>query len=352
MKLMFTVMFLLSTWASAAELINGRGTGLIYNKAEPKHGRVYVAMNDCDNLPEEFDLRDLGVVPPVKDQGACGSCWSFSKTASLESAHALANGEMLNLSEQEMVSCDTQSYGCQGGFLSDFNYQITRGQGLEADFPYEARDARCKAIPSKAKGERFVYVGSPERSPTEKEVMCALFVGKTIPWTIVAAEGQWGQAPARDDGIMQNCRARNINHAVGLVGWKKIAGKVYFKVRNSWGTDWGSTAGRPGAERGYTLAAHKCNLLNTEVAYIVTDQTCKPPLLDVPAVITVAKNQDAAVTLPEPEAGITYVWYDGRRRIGVGTTIFVNQDRPHTYKVVAKNACGKSEALIKVEVKL
>lgn len=349
-KLIFALSFLSMT-AMAGETINGKGLGLIYDKNAPKFGRVYANFEDCENLPAEFDLRDEGTVPPVRDQGSCGSCWAFSKTASLESAYAAANGELLDLSEQELVSCDKSQWGCNGGLLSSFDYQITKGQGLESDFPYTARDSACKKIPVKAKGNKFQYAGAPDRSPTEKEVMCAMYHSKTIPWTVVAAEGQWSKAPTADDGIMSICRAKNINHAVGLVGWKTINGKVYFKVRNSWGSDWGSTAGRPGAEKGYTLAAHRCNLLNDEVAYIATEKSCNPPTITAPATITVEKNVDFYLTLPTVEASTEYNWYMGKYKVGRGKSIIVNTDRPSTLKIKAKSACGKSEMLIKVEVK-
>lgn len=352
MKKLFYLLFLVSSIASANELINGHGTGLIYDKSpEKKFGRTYATFADCDGLPDEFDLRDLNVVPPIRNQGSCGSCWAFSKTASLESAYAAANGEILDLSEQELVSCDKAQYGCGGGFLSDFDYQIKNGQGLESDFKYTASDARCQKIAPKVKPTKFLYAGSSSGRPSEKDVMCALFHSKTIPWTVVAAGGSWGSPPTSDDGIMQGCGSKGINHAVGLIGWKKIDGKVYFKVRNSWGTKWGSTAGRPGTEKGYALSPHLCNLLNDEVAYIVTEKSCKPPLINAPKQVTVDSNTDTPVTLPEAEQGTEYIWYDGKRRIGKGYAIFVNQDRPTVYKVVAKNSCGQSESLIKVEIK-
>jgi hypothetical protein len=260
------------------------------------------------------------------------------------------NGELLDLSEQELVSCDKQSWGCSGGFLSDFRYQIEFGQGLERDFPYTARNSQCKKIPPVAKGSGYFYAGKPDRSPTEREVMCALYNSKTVPWTVVSAEGQWDVAPTGDDGIMQRCNSRDINHAVGLVGWKTIEGKVYFKVRNSWGNEWGSTAGRPGSERGYTLAPHLCNLLNEEVAYIVTEKTCRPPMLDNASTFIVRPNQDMTLSVQSMEMDVTYTWYVDERKVGRGPAIIINEDRPRTYKVVAKNKCGQSESLIQVEI--
>lgn len=349
MKYMLLFLFF-ATQTLAQESFDKKGRGLIGLDREPRFGKTYSTFLDCENLPEEFDLRDLNVVPPVKDQGMCGSCWAFAKTASLESAHALTNGVMLDLSEQELVSCDKDSFGCNGGFLSSFRYQIKNGQGLEKDFPYKARNLTCRKILPAAKGTGFFFAGKAGKTPTERDVMCALYKSKTVPWTVVSAEGQWDVAPTTDDGIMQRCGSRDINHAVGLVGWKTINGKVYFKVRNSWGNEWGSTAGKPGAEKGYTLAPHLCNLLNEEVAYIVTEKTCKPPTLESNPVVFVKANEDTVLSVPEVEFDTVYTWFIDDTKVGSGPAIIINQDRPAAYKVIARNSCAQSEAIIQVEV--
>ena len=71
-------------------------------------------------LPEtndaEVDWRTKGAVNPVKDQARCGSCWAFSAVCAFEGSHAINTGELVSMSEQQVVSCDTVSYGCQGGW--------------------------------------------------------------------------------------------------------------------------------------------------------------------------------------------------------------------------------------------
>jgi C1A family cysteine protease len=70
-------------------------------------------------IPASLDWRTKNVVQKVKDQGQCGSCWAFSGIGALESAHAIKTGNLLSLSEQQIVDCARggryYSQGCNGG---------------------------------------------------------------------------------------------------------------------------------------------------------------------------------------------------------------------------------------------
>jgi cathepsin F len=101
---------------------------------------------DDSNLTAEVDWRAQGAVNPIQDQGQCGSCWSFSSTAAMEGAHFLATGNLLKLSEQQLVDCDRQSSGCNGGLeIYAFQYLEKAAQDLEADYPYTGRRGKCAA---------------------------------------------------------------------------------------------------------------------------------------------------------------------------------------------------------------
>jgi len=90
--------------------------------------------------PSAVDWRTANVVTEVKDQGQCGSCWSFSASGAMEGAWALSKGRLLGMSEQELVDCAGLRYGsngCNGGLMEGaFNFAIDKGICAEESYEY------------------------------------------------------------------------------------------------------------------------------------------------------------------------------------------------------------------------
>merc|ERR1712084_106586 len=90
-----------------------------------------------------------GAVTPVKDQGQCGSCWTFSSTGALEGAHQIKTGDLLSFSEQQIVDCANlkhgyASFGCNGGNQSvAFKYLESHKAELESVYTYTAKNGTC-----------------------------------------------------------------------------------------------------------------------------------------------------------------------------------------------------------------
>jgi len=86
------------------------------------NGKVHTA-DSGPKADAEVDWEAAGKVTPVKNQGSCGSCWSFSTTGSLEGAYSISNdmniANWTGFSEQMLVSCDTTDAGCNGGLMDD-----------------------------------------------------------------------------------------------------------------------------------------------------------------------------------------------------------------------------------------
>ncbi len=222
----------------------------------------------CAVLPDSYEI-PTAVIPPVKDQGQCGSCWSFSKSGAFESWLAVTGKAGINLAEQELVSDDGQNYGCDGGLLQSREYQYSNGQGLEADFPYTASDSRARSITpvGKIPVPQFEVVGGTGDAKV-KGVQCGLYKYHTIPWITVGADNDWGSPPTADGAVWTRCSNNSTNHAIGITGWKTVGGKVYFHAKNSWGTSWG--------QKGYAWIALGCDGFGDEVAFLPASPTPSP----------------------------------------------------------------------------
>lgn len=321
------------------------GLGLLKNDG-PHFGVLYWAPKIALSLPDEYDLRALGWCAPVRDQGACGSCWAFSITKSLESALLRAGKPAINLSEQDMVSCDKHAYACDGGMMDDMDYVVKKGLPLEVDYPYTATSSRCKnpepAVA--AKGIRWGYVGQPGRQPTLSEIKQALMDHGVLSVTVAAGGSDWNNG-----GDMSRCNVRGVNHMVNLVGWKKVGTTEKLIGRNSWGTEWG--------DKGDFYAAQGCDQLasgSESVSWVEVDGAGPGPVvphISLPARIDVHAGTEIALGRHVPEEGVTYAWFAADVQLpDTGSMIYVTPLATTVYRVKATTSSGTAESSVLVNV--
>jgi len=183
------------------------------------------------------DYRNGNCLSPIQDQGQCGSCWAFSSVASLESDWCLANGQLLKLSEQQLVDCVKLCFGCNGGNQAlAFNYYKTHFAMSEASYPYTAKDGTCAYSTSNNTGAGTTgYTSVTADSPSAMQNALA---GQPLA---VAIQANQLSFQLYSSGIFTNTNCgTQLDHATNVVGWGVDATYGdYWIMRNSWGTGWG-----------------------------------------------------------------------------------------------------------------
>jgi cathepsin F len=223
-------------------------------------------------VPDTFDWRTRNVVTPVKNQQACGSCWTFSTTGNLEGLYALKTGRLISLSEQEIVDCSTAccnvpgngpvcNQGCNGGFMWSAMYDIMSWGGLELEsqYPYLGYPNTCaKAGPQTARISNYTCISTTAGPANENQMMAYSYANGPISIALNAAllmNYESGVIDPWFPGFW--CDPDTLDHALLIVGWGSAENWIgetipYWLVKNSWGADWG--------ENGYFRIGRGVNL--------------------------------------------------------------------------------------------
>ena len=223
-------------------------------------------------MPDSFDwsnpnknYKNRKCTTTIKDQGNCGSCWAFGTVGPLESAILIKEAVPEDLSEQWLVSCNTNGYGCDGGWWAHKWHAGTQGKCggtgavYEDEFEYTSgssgTEPSCDGpYPHVYLLKDWAFVGSSGGVPSTESIKNAIYnYGPVSAAVYVNSEFQYytgGIFDTTDDG--------RINHAIVLVGWNEDPG--YWILRNSWGDDWG--------ENGYMRIAYGCQSVGYAACYV------------------------------------------------------------------------------------
>jgi len=191
-----------------------------------------VASFDFRNLQasESVDWRAAGKVGAVKDQGDCGSCYSFSANTALEAAIAIAeNTTPVHLSEQQVVDCSGAygNQGCYGGYETQvWAYQRDNGAVLASDYPYKAVKGTCSAAGKTVEAKPSTYGRIPAGDVSQ--IVSRL---QTAPIVLGVQAGQTNFMNY-DSGIMTSdtCMGGEIDHGVALVGFNAGDGETTTEI--------------------------------------------------------------------------------------------------------------------------
>jgi len=182
----------------------------------------------------------------VKNQGRCGSCWTFAATAALEGEIYFQNSKAgVSLSEQEYMECSTTRDGCQGGWMADC-YRYTQSSGRIAPTsaaPYTGTDSRKCSYGNVKNAMNINGVKLTGNIPFRGDAKLLEYAASHIVSVAIHVSNSF---MSYKTGIFgdKSCM-KQPNHAVAVVGYGTQGGKKYWKVQNSWGTGWG--------DKGYIL---------------------------------------------------------------------------------------------------
>ena len=197
--------------------------------------------SSASGAPDAIDWRKKDAVTSVKNQGQCGSCWTFSATGAMEGAWAISTKQLVDLSEQELVDCATGkaygSHGCNGGQMEGaFKYMVEHGQCTDASYPYTSGVSKtggtCKTCSAVAHA-----LSCSDVTPNDQISLKGAVAQQPVA---IAIEADTKYFQSYSGGILTSSECgTTLDHGVLIVGYGQENGQKYWTVKNSWGTSWG-----------------------------------------------------------------------------------------------------------------
>ncbi|TVU07294.1 hypothetical protein EJB05_47343, partial [Eragrostis curvula] len=184
-------------------------------------------------VPTGFRYENVGMdaLPASVDwrTNVVSCCWAFSAVAAMEGIVKLSTGNLISLSEQELVDCDThgEDQGCNGVIIKN------GGLTTESNYAYNAEDGKCKAGSNSA-----ATIKSYEDVPANDEASLMKAVANQP--ISVAVDGGDMTFQFYSGGVMTGSCGTDLDHGIAAIGYGTDSdGTKYWLMKNSWGTTWG-----------------------------------------------------------------------------------------------------------------
>jgi inhibitor of cysteine peptidase len=240
-------------WESADQIMT---TYKLQVNCEGAYTGSYVPVNPETSIIEPSYSRALPAafswVPqcsPVKNQGSCGSCWSFATEASFEAVVNIWDNVIRDFSEQWLVNCDNGANGCSGGTYA-YKMFVNTGGVYETELPYKGKDGTCAT--TYTYHEKAKTYGTVTNDVTKMKQ--ALYDYGPMYVSICAGSN----LQAYKSGVITKTDGTSTNHGVVLCGWNDTDG--CWIIKNSWGASFG--------EKGYFRIKYGLSAVGTKVAYV------------------------------------------------------------------------------------
>jgi hypothetical protein len=203
------------------------------------------------NSGEDQNLSQVNIdwtqkMTPAKSQGICGSCWAFATIGALEGNYNINFNKILDFSEQQLVDCETQSLGCQGGYPDDA-FEYIKNQGIAYDSTYEYTSGKtaergvCKQSQVTPNYVVPSYRVCPYLRCSKTQYINMLSKGPTVIYMDGDGKSESNNVFRHYSGgvIEESMTCTQVNHAVVAVGISRDENGEFLISRNSWGESWG-----------------------------------------------------------------------------------------------------------------
>lgn len=215
-----------------AEQFRGRAMGT-YKKPSAGQARLQAPSNVA--IPPVLDWVTKGAVTPVQDQGQCGSDWAFAAVGNIEGVNFVQNNVLTPLSVEELLDCDSNDQGCNGGFMTNAFEWLLQKQGgnimTAGSWPYANGGSNCTYV-----GKTVGATLTSYQTIAQSESSIATFTATYGPIAVAVDATSW---QLYEGGVMTDCTFQAVNHGTLVVGYNNDASPPYWILKNTWGAEWG-----------------------------------------------------------------------------------------------------------------